>query len=205
MPVMRPYTPISAGDEPGYLSFLVKKYPNGKGSGHMHSLAPGQTLNVRAIAELEYKPNQYSDLTVIAGGAGITPFLQLIRTVFNNSADKTKVNLVYANSTEQDILLKSEFDELQRKYPDRFRASYVVAHPAPGTGAEHSHGHITKAILQQALPDQARWPTSKVLVCGPPPMVEAIAGAKGGFGWTQGPLRGILAELGCSKELVQKF
>ena len=205
MPVMRPYTPISAGDEPGFVSFLVKKYPEGKGSGHMHSLAPGETLNVRAIAELEYKPNQYSDLTVIAGGAGITPFLQLIRTVFSDPADKTKVNLVYANSTEQDILLKSEFDELERKHPDRFKASYVVTHPTSGDSAKHVRGHITKSILAQALPDQARWSTSKVLVCGPPPMVDAVAGAKGGFGWTQGSLGGILAELGCSKELVQKF
>lgn len=43
-PVARPYTPVSSSDEPGKLELLVKQYPNGKQSTHLHSLRPGDSL-----------------------------------------------------------------------------------------------------------------------------------------------------------------
>jgi cytochrome-b5 reductase len=45
---------------------------------------------------------------MIAGGTGITPCYQIIKAVLNNPNDKTKVNLVYSNTTQEDILLKDE-------------------------------------------------------------------------------------------------
>ncbi|KAG8622873.1 hypothetical protein KVT40_009384 [Elsinoe batatas] len=135
LPVFRPYTPIDA-DEPGYLSFLVKQYPNGKGSSHMHSLKPGDELKVKPIHEFDYKPNEYSHLTILAGGAGITPFVQLIRRV-----------LVFSNHTEDDILLKSEFD--------------VVSQPASSADPKIHKGHVTRAIIEQALPARAEWAKSR--------------------------------------------
>jgi cytochrome-b5 reductase len=43
----------------------------------------------------------------------------------------------------------------------------------------------------------------KILVCGPPPQVAAIAGAKDGM--KQGDLKGALKELGYTPEQVFKF
>lgn len=182
---------------------MVKKYPNGKGSGKMHSMVPGDTLSFKVLSEFPYKPNQFSDISLIAGGSGITPVYQLIRKVLNNPADKTKLTLAYANNTEEDILLKSEFDDLEMKFPDRFKAVYVVSKPS-GTGDFHK-GYITKEILQTMVPDAKGAEKVKVLVSGPPNMTTAVAGSKGGFGWTQGSTGGILKELGFSKEQVFKF
>ena len=182
---------------------MVKKYPNGKGSGKMHSMVPGETLSFRVLSEFPYKANQFMHMSLIAGGSGITPIYQLIRTVLRNPDDKTKLTLVYANNTEQDILLKSEFDELQRKYPDRFNAVYAVSNPS-GEGPFHT-GYITKQILEGMVAGAKEGDKAKVLVSGPPPMTAAVAGPKGGFGWTQGSIGGILKELGYSKDQVFKF
>jgi cytochrome-b5 reductase len=46
-PVIRPYTPISDVDQRGTVDFIVKKYPNGPMSSHMHDLAPGQSLAIK--------------------------------------------------------------------------------------------------------------------------------------------------------------
>lgn len=193
-----------SADEPGHVTFLIKKYPNGKASGFMHSLKPGETITARPIHELDYKPGQYSNLTIVAGGAGITPFIQIIRAVLNNHQDTTKISLVYSNSTDEDILLKSEFDNLASKQSDRFKVNYVVTKPSTfSTGVKT--GHITQQILEQALPARQEWSKSKVLVCGPPPMVDAVAGAKGGFGWTQGSIGGLLKDIGLESSQVQKF
>ncbi|TKX18853.1 NADH-cytochrome b5 reductase-like protein 2 [Elsinoe australis] len=204
IPVFRPYTPIDA-DEPGHISFLVKQYPTGKGSSHMHSLKPGDELKVKPIHEFDYKPNQFSHVTILAGGAGITPFVQLIRHVLSNPEDKTKISLVYSNHSEDDILLKSEFDEFSTSHPDRFKATYVVSQPRVVSNSGIEKGRVTSSILEQALPAKTEWSQSKVLVCGPPPYIDAVAGQKGGFGWTQGSLGGMLKDLGLQKDQVQKF
>ena len=208
LPVIRPYTPISTQSDTGHITLLVKQYPNGKGSSHLHSLQPGDSLAVKPIQELDYKPNQYNQINIVAGGAGITPFVQLIRTVFADPKDETSVSLVYANNTDKDVLLKDEFDSLTQQFPNRFRAKYIVseAHGNSATQSAVEKGHVTTTILAQAFkPTGTTDKPTKTLICGPPPMMAAVCGAKGGFGWTQGSLGGMLKELGYSKDQVQKF
>ncbi|MCI26872.1 NADH-cytochrome b5 reductase 1, partial [Trifolium medium] len=43
---------------------------------------------------------------MLAGGSGITPMFQVARAILENPSDKTKVHLIYANVTYEDILLK---------------------------------------------------------------------------------------------------
>ncbi|RMZ89341.1 hypothetical protein DV736_g3424, partial [Chaetothyriales sp. CBS 134916] len=205
IPVFRPYTPISANDEPGQVTFLIKRYPGGKGSGKMHSLVPGDTIKFKPLHEYDYKPNQHSHVTFIAGGSGITPIYQLTNAILNNPEDKTKITLVYANNTEEDILLRHEFDALQRKFPARFQKVFTVKKKTSEDTDSVETGYVTKELLQKVIPARTKDESVKVLVSGPPPMTESIAGAKGGFGWTQGSLGGILKELGYKSEEVHKF
>ena len=184
---------------------MVKKYPNGKGSGKMHSLVPGESLLFKPLHEFDYKPNEYSAMTFIAGGSGITPIYQLTRAILENAEDKTKIALVYANNSEEDILLKTEFDTLAQKYPERFSKTYVISKATADNESQYQIGYVTKALLSKLMPHKMNERNVKVLVSGPPPMVDAVAGAKGGFGWTQGNLGGILGELGYKKEEVHKF
>lgn len=192
-------------DVAGTVTFMVKKYPNGKGSGKMHSLKPGDSMKFKPLHEFDYKPNQFSHMTLIAGGSGITPIYQLTRSILNDPTDRTKIALLYANNTEEDILLRKEFDQLAQQYPDRFQRLYAVSKLGSSTDGQVEQGYVTKEMLAKIMPHKLKVANSKVLVSGPPPMVEAVAGAKGGFGWTQGSIGGILGELGYSKEDVHKF
>ena len=196
---------MSSADEPGHVTFMVKKYPKGKGSGKMHSLVPGDTMKFKPLEEFKYKANEFSHMTFIAGGSGITPIYQLTNAIFSNPTDRTKISLVYANNSEEDILLRQEFDDLERRYPDRFQKLYTVSKTtSAGEGMFHQ-GYITKDMLKKIMPSKMNERNVKVLVSGPPPMTESIAGAKGGFGWTQGSLGGILKELGYNSDEVHKF
>jgi cytochrome-b5 reductase len=47
---------------------------------------------------------------------------QTARAIFKNPEDKTKVTLVFGNVSEEDILLKREWEHLENQYPRRFRA-----------------------------------------------------------------------------------
>lgn len=43
-PVIRPYTPVTSPETPGHLDLLIKKYPNGAMTSHVHGLKPGDKL-----------------------------------------------------------------------------------------------------------------------------------------------------------------
>lgn len=99
---------------------------------------------------------------MICGGTGITPMLQIIRAALKNPLDRTKLSLIYANVTVDDILLKAELDELVEKHPKRFSVYYVLNTPPEGwTGGV---GFVSKEMIEQHLP-----PTDtniKILLCG---------------------------------------
>lgn len=202
IPVFRPYTPVSDNDVEGTVTFMVKKYPNGKGSGKMHSLKPGDSLLFKPLEEFKYQPNEYKSMLFVAGGSGITPIFQLTRAILKNPADKTKISLIYANNSEEDILLRKEFEDLEKQYPDRFQKLFTVSKKS-GSDEDVLTGYVTKEMIGKLWPGKQAG--QKVLVSGPPAMVEAVAGKKGGFGWTQGSPGGILKELGYGKEDIHKF
>lgn len=52
--------------------------------------------------------------------------LQLAREVLKKSNDKTRLALLYANQTENDILLRNELDGLAAKHPEQFKVWYTL-------------------------------------------------------------------------------
>lgn len=201
-PVIRPYTPVSDESAEGYLDFVIKRYPNGPMSEHLHGMSPDQRLDFKGpIPKYPWAPNKHEHIALIAGGTGITPMYQLCRAIFNNPEDRTKVTLVFGNVTEDDVLLKHELHELENRYPQRFRAFYVLDRaPAEWVGGR---GHINKDLLKTVLPEPGSG-NIKLFVCGPPGMYKAISGAKKSP-TDQGELAGALKELGYSAEQVYKF
>ena len=171
-------------------------------SEHIHSLTPGQRLEFKGpLPKYPWETNKHNHIALIAGGTGITPMYQLIRQIFKNPADKTKVTLVFGNLTEEDILLKGEFEKLENEYPNRFRAFYTLDKPPESW--PYGKGHVTKELLKTVIPG-AEEENVKVFICGPPGFYKAISGAKKSVK-DQGEVDGILKELGYTKEQVYKF
>ena len=184
------------------MDLLIKKYPDGPMSSHIHDMQPDQRLSIKGpLPKYPLTPNKHNHIALIAGGTGITPMYQLTRGIFKNPDDKTKVTLVFGNVTKEDILLKSEFDELENTYPNRFRVFYVLDNaPDDWQGGK---GFITKDLLKTVLPEPKE-ENIKLFVCGPPGLYKAISGMKKSP-QDQGELTGILKELGYSQDQVYKF
>ncbi|KAH7208542.1 hypothetical protein DER44DRAFT_862855 [Fusarium oxysporum] len=200
-PILRPYTPIEE-DEEGFLNLLVKKYPGGLMSAHIHNLVPGQHLDIMGpLPKYSWNENKHEHIALIGGGTGINPLYQLARAIFSNPNERTKVTLILGNVTEEDILLKEKLDQLEKTYPERFRAFYVLSQPSKEwTGGK---GRISKDLLQTTLPDP-KSENIKLFVCGPPGLMKAISGDMANP-VEQGELSGVLHELGYTKNQVHKF
>jgi cytochrome-b5 reductase len=91
--VIRPYTPISRPNTIGQLQFVIKNYPQGTMSKHVHGLKKGDTLEIKGpskrqdffeffrifyhlVPKYPYEPNKFEKLGLIAGGTGITPMVR---------------------------------------------------------------------------------------------------------------------------------
>ncbi|KAL8825200.1 MAG: hypothetical protein Q9170_007886 [Blastenia crenularia] len=201
-PVIRPYTPTSDEDARGHIDLVVKRYPNGPMSEHLHSMEPPQRLDFKGpIPKYPWEANKHDHIALVSGGTGITPMYQLCRAIFNNPNDKTKVTLIFGNVSEDDILLKKEFEDLENTYPQRFRAFYMLDKPPEGW--TKGTGYINQDLLKMVLPEP-KVENIKIFVCGPPGLYKAISGMKKSP-QDQGELTGILKEMGYSKDQVYKF
>ncbi|EIN14232.1 cytochrome-b5 reductase [Punctularia strigosozonata HHB-11173 SS5] len=201
-PVVRPYTPTSPSDLPGEMEFIVKRYENGAMSQYLHTLKPGDSLAIKGpLLKFPYKMNEYDEIGMVAGGSGITPMYQVLQHALADPSNKTKFTLLFGNVEERDILLKEEFDKLKKKHPDTFEIIHVLG--TPPEGWKGPSGFITKELMQKHFGGPEKQDKIKILVCGPPAQVAAVAGKKEGM--KQGPLGGALKELGYEESQVFKY
>jgi cytochrome-b5 reductase len=199
-PVFRPYTPTSSPDADGYMDLVIKVYEEGKMSKHIDSLAIGDTLMMKGpIPKLPYTAGMVKKIGMIAGGTGITPMLQVIDAIAGNPEDTTEVVLVYASNSEEDIILKDRIDAVVAAKKN-ITVHYVVG--KEGKDTSMIVGHITRELLDKAMPKSDE--DCKVLVCGPPGLMNFISGNKVSP-MDQGPVVGLLADMGFDASKVVKF
>jgi cytochrome-b5 reductase len=61
-------------DAKGFIELVVKKYPDGPMSSHLHDMRPEQRLEFKGpIPKYPWSPNKHNHIALIAGGTGITP------------------------------------------------------------------------------------------------------------------------------------
>jgi cytochrome-b5 reductase len=107
--------------------------------------------------------------------------MQIIRHVFKDPSDATEVWLLFANQTEDDILLRKELEDLSDLYPSRFHLWFTVD-KAP-VGWKYSEGFVNEEMIRERLPSPGK--DAVILMCGPPPMIQFACNPnldKAGFG-----------------------
>ena len=96
----------------------------------------------------------------VAGGAGITPFVALLRQL-NKDNTPGKSFLFFSNKTNADLFLEKELtDLLGRRY-----FNIITRHPDPSHKARIDENFISKHVTTFSQP---------FYVCGPPGFVESV-------------------------------
>lgn len=224
------YTPVTANHTKGYFDIIVKRKQGGQMTQHLFGMHVGDKLLFRNVAfKIQYRPNRWNHVGMIAGGTGFTPMLQIIRHSLTDPfepgvVDATKLSFLFCNRTENHILLKGMFDELAKNFPERFRLFYAVDHALDRERWEaaenHFMGFVTKEMIRTTMPAPGE-EKSVIMLCGPDHLLNHVAGtpmhtmaAMSGSLTVQPSapdlnnlveLGGILAELGYTNDQVYRF
>ena len=133
--VIRAYTPTTHPTQKGYFELLVKVYEYGKLSRHLHHLKVGDFIEARGpIGRFQYTPNKYKHMCFLVGGSGVTPAMQVLRSILEDKTDmfkedKTVFTMFYQNRTIEDILLRSDLEAMQALHASRLRVAFFLSNP----------------------------------------------------------------------------
>lgn len=133
-------------------------------------------LNFSVKESLE---KEYKNVTMIAGGSGITPFLQLLRDMNDEQDQAPSRTLVYANKTIEDVWLKPELLALKNT---KCQIEFLVE-KAP-KGWEGRTGLVTKDFLQRTIEPPAE--DHLVFYCGPQGMNSHVKAILDQLGYSLG-------------------
>lgn len=143
------------------IEFVIKTYPEHHGvTNELLSAKPGdEVLLYDPFGDIHFK----GDGIFIAGGAGITPFIPILKDLENQN----KVNgnkLIFANKAKEDIILEDHFRSL---LGENF-INVLSGEDLDG----YEHGYISAELIQKQKSDDLKY----YYLCGPKPMMEAVEG-----------------------------
>jgi hypothetical protein len=154
----RPFTFTCLNKDP-YLEFTIKGYPDHHGvTAKIHTLNEGDELIIRDVwGAISYKGPGY----FIAGGAGITPFIAILRQQYEDN--KLEGNtLFFSNKTEDDIIYR---DELKAMLGDN--AVFIITEEETML---YEQARINEDFLKAHVDDFNK----HFYVCGPDKMIADI-------------------------------
>src|ERR1044072_2183327 len=157
----RPFTFTSLNQHP-WLEFTIKRYADHDGvTNLLHQLKEGDELIIRDVwGAIEYKGPCY----FIAGGAGITPFIAILRQLHEDKRIDGNV-LFFSKKTAVDVIYEEELSNILGN-----DAHFILTREEK---EGYEHGFIDSVFLQKNISDFKR----HFYICGPDKMIHDINAA----------------------------
>jgi len=170
---------ICAGKDDGILQVGIKKVDGGAFSTWANeALKVGDRIEAMppmGSFHSELDPSAARHYIGFAGGSGITPVLSILRTVLAREP-KSRFTLVYANRAVNSIMFREEIEDLKNLHMGRLNVIHVLESDAQDIDLFTGRVDAEKcALLFKHWIDPQDIDTA--FICGPEPMMLAIAGA----------------------------
>jgi ferredoxin-NADP reductase len=161
-----PFTFTGLNEYP-YLEFTIKSYLDHHGvTNELYTLKPGDQLILHDVwGAIAYKSAGY----FIAGGAGITPFIAILRQLHKDKAIGQN-QLFFSNKTPGDIIYREELDGILGQ-----NVHHILTKES---NPSYLKGPIDKTFLLREIKDFSR----PFYVCGPDQMVKDLTRILGELG-----------------------
>jgi ferredoxin-NADP reductase len=155
----RPFTFTCLPSKP-YLEFTIKSYRDHSGvTNELDQLKVGDELVIGDVwGAIQYKGEGY----FIAGGAGITPFIAILRDLKERNLVGNN-RLFFSNKTENDIILKSELEEILNG-----NVFFIITH-------QRNESEKTIRVNEDYLREHIKDFNCHFYICGPDKMISELS------------------------------
>jgi ferredoxin-NADP reductase len=169
----RSYSIASAPEDAAQVALTVERIEDGEVSPYLvDELAEGDQLELRGPigGYFVWDVEMGGPLLLVAGGSGICPLMAMIR---HRAARGSRVptRLLYSSRALQDVIYRSELDRLA-SHADGLEVFHTLTRSRPSAWKGYAR-RIDRAMLAEVSFPPDRRPLC--MVCGPTPLVEAVA------------------------------
>ena len=172
-PALRHAFSIASSPTEDTLLLSTKIRANSQYKNRLNTLEKGDTVSIMGPAGQFGLPDQpVEQIVLLGGGIGITPFRSIVKYA-TDTKSQTKITLLYANGSPDDIVYRQEWKEYEAENP-KFTAIHTITKPSESTSEWKGHrGRIDAEMIRRYIerPDKALY-----LVCGPPSLVTDLTG-----------------------------
>ncbi|MCQ4629139.1 2Fe-2S iron-sulfur cluster binding domain-containing protein [Shinella sp. CPCC 100929] len=172
--ITRSFSMANTPHETQKLSFIIKKYPEGKFSGELDSggIRVGAEVTVVGPYGTCFRREERQGALVLVGaGSGMSPVWSILNDHVK-SGETRPVYFFYGARTPDDLFYLDRIEALLSAHPD-VTFIPVLSHADEASGWEGERGFVHQsvdAILKQLGIDGE----GDVYACGPPPMIDAL-------------------------------
>jgi len=143
----------------GFLEFVIKVYPSHDGmTDVLQTVEAGEHL----LLDEPWGAISYKGAGVfLAGGAGITPFIAILKDLATKNALAGN-KLLFSNKRERDIILASDFQ--------KWLGKDFITTLSDEKNSRHEYGRINKEFIKNNIDTIDQY----FYMCGPPSMTKAL-------------------------------
>lgn len=180
--VSRSFSMACANQADGILDLIIKKYPGGLFSEKLaNELKVGDALTVTGpYGAFTLRVSSDRRLVFVAGGAGMSALLALLRQMADSGSDR-EVVYYYGARNEADLIMTTEIAALAEALPN-FTYVPCLSESWPEDWPATFPGGATGLVTEVLREREPNLRACDVYLCGPPPMIDAALPVLEGLG-----------------------
>lgn len=171
--ITRSFSMANTPGEAKNLSFIIKKYPNGRFSSRLDGDLPiGTTVGVKGpYGTCFRREDREGAVIMVGGGSGMSPLWSILHDHVASGEDRP-VYFFYGARTRNDLFYLDEFARISSETRN-FTFVPVLSHAADDAEWEGERGFVHE-VVGAHLRRLGLGEAVDVYACGPAPMIEAL-------------------------------
>lgn len=170
----RSFSMANTPDETQKLSFIIKKYPEGRFSGELD--AGGIRVGAEVAIVGPYgtcfrREERQGPLILVGAGSGMSPVWSILNDHLA-SGEQRPVYFFYGARTQDDLFHLDRISALVERYPE-VQFIPVLSHAGEDGAWQGERGFVHESV-DAKLKELAIDGQGDVYACGPPPMIDAL-------------------------------
>lgn len=170
----RTFSISSVPNTDNFLTLTIKKIKGGKVTNYIaEHIKVGDSIELTAPSGQFYlnpEPAHQKHYIMVAGGSGITPIYSMIGAILKFEP-KSKITLMYANRTSNNIIFKEKLEQWTKEFPSQFEVKHFLSEE--GNAQNAIKGYITRVSLEKILNQNDR-NNLDFYLCGPEIMTNKL-------------------------------